>query len=82
MSRSHRKTPIRGMCGSRRASEKDDKRKFNRKMRRVNKALIASAEDKDALILRHKDEVANVYKFSKDGKIWLGKKIDPKDKRK
>lgn len=82
MSRSHRKTPIRGACGSRRASEKDDKRKHNRKMRRVNKALIANVEDKDALILRHKDEVSNVYKFSKDGKFYWGKKINPKDMRK
>jgi hypothetical protein len=83
MSRSKRKTPIRGMCGSRHhLSEKEEKRKFNRKMRRINKKLIAGAEDHDALVLKHKDEIEDAWGFSKDGKKWFGNKIDIKELRK
>ena len=82
MSRSVRKTPKRGMCGSRHhISEKDDKRRFNRKMRRKNKVLTVRAADED-VVFKHKDEIEDVWGFSKDGKIWLGKKIDPKEMRK
>lgn len=83
MSRSRRKTPIRGMAGSRHhLSEKEDKRKFNRKMRHVNKKLLTRMEDPDSIILKHKDEIEDVWGFRKDGKIYLGKKIDPKEMRK
>jgi len=83
MSRSTRKTPKRGMAGSRHhISEKDDKRRFNRKMRRTNKALLETSTDTDGLVLKHKDEIEDVWSFRKDGKIWLGKKIDIKEMRK
>jgi hypothetical protein len=71
------------MCGSRHhVSEKEEKRKFNRKMRRTNKALLGNAEDHDALVLKHKDEIADVWSFSKDGKVWWGSKLNPKETRK
>lgn len=83
MSRSRRKTPIRGMCGSRhRVSEKDDKRRFNRKMRRVNKVLLATSDDSERLVLRHKDEIEDVWSFKKDGKFRFDPKRDPKEMRK
>lgn len=76
MSRSQRKTPVRGMCGSRHhVSEKDDKRRFNRKMRRTNKQILDNTADHDSLILKHKDEVEDIWGFKKDGKV----RFNPKD---
>lgn len=72
MSRSRRKSPFIGLTGHKR-SEKDDKRRFNRKMRRINKTSLVNTQDTDALVLKHKDEVENVYSFNKDGK----QRIDP-----
>ena len=51
-------------------------------MRRINKKLIAKAEDHDGLVLKHKDEIEDVWSFSKDGKKWFGKNLDPKEMRK
>jgi len=78
MSRSKRKTPVRGICGSRHhISEKTEKRKANRKMRRKNKVLLETSSNLDQLLFKHKDEVEDVYGWSKDGKI----RFDPKDPR-
>jgi hypothetical protein len=82
MSRSKRKSPAGGLAAGRHTSEKDDKRKFNRKMRRINKRLVAKAEDHDALVLKHKDEVEDVWGFAKDGKVWWGDRWGKKELRK
>lgn len=83
MSRSRRKTPVRGMCGSRHhASEKDDKRRFNRKMRRKNKVVLETVSDTEALVLKHKDEIEDVWAFNKDGKQRFDPKKFPKEMRK
>lgn len=82
MSRSRRKTKIRGMCGSRHhVSEKEDKRKFNRKMRRVNKVLLGVSDDSEKLVLKHKDEIEDVWGFKKDGKRYR-KDMPDKEMRK
>lgn len=82
VSRSRKKSPAGGLAGGRHTSEKDDKRKFNRKMRRVNKKLIDNTDDHDALVLRHKDEVEDVWGFAKDGKTWWGNRRSQKEMRK
>lgn len=83
MSRSRRKNPIIGMCGSRHhTSEKEDKRFFNRKMRHRNKRLLETADDYDDLVFAHKDEVEDVWGFSKDGKQRIDPKKFPKEMRK
>ncbi len=63
MSNSYKKTPIHGNTKS--CSEKQDKRKANRKLRRVNK--IAINEDLEPKKLR---EVSDIWSFNKDGKWY------------
>ena len=83
MARSRRKTPVIGMCGSRHhASEKTEKRKFNRKMRRANKHIISAHVVDENILFKHKDEVEDVWGFSKDGKQRIDPKRHPKEMRK
>lgn len=63
MSRSRRKTPICGITTAR--SEKDDKRRANRKLRRLTRT-----DPEKNLVMR---DVSDVWSFAKDGK-W---RIDP-----
>lgn len=74
MSRSRRKTPIKGIGAS---SDKEDKRLANRKLRRVTHTLLrcTSLEDDD-LILPEIRDVSDVWDMGKDGKM----RIDPSDK--
>lgn len=72
MSKSYRKTPIFGMCGSR-VSEKFDKRKANRKLRKRIKSNIKKGYTLIFPLLR---EVSDVWEFAKDGKIYNHKIID------
>ena len=46
-------------------------------MRRKNKVLLETSSNLDQLLFKHKDEVEDVYGWSKDGKI----RFDPKDPR-
>lgn len=83
MSRSRKKTPIRGNCGSRHhVSEKEEKRKFNRKMRRTNRQILKTNDDLEGAVFRHKDEVEDVWGFSKDGKHRFDPNKWPKEMRK
>jgi hypothetical protein len=67
MSRSHKKTPVRGVTGAR--SERTDKRQVNRALRkRVRKALL---DDPDRLIAPDRREVRDVWQMAKDGKYFL-----------
>jgi hypothetical protein len=65
MSRSRRKKPILGITTA--ASEQQDKRLANRKLRR---RLRQIPPDEDA-ILPEQREVSNIWAFDKDGKRWL-----------
>jgi len=62
MSRSKKKTRIHGNTTA--ASEKEDKRKANRKLRRLVRERMRSRNEH----LPRLREVSNVYSFNKDGK--------------
>lgn len=64
MSRSRRHTPIFGITISQ--SEKQDKRRANRVLRRVVRQCHGH-DEKPLPLLR---EVSNVWGFDKDGKAW------------
>jgi len=74
MSRSRRKTPIGSWCGS--ASEKDDKRICNRKLRHTNKIKLNHYEDDTIFMIQ--DESLSAWDMNKDGKMYFGDmKNDP-----
>ena len=64
MSRSKRKTPIFGMTTA--ESEKQDKRKANRLLRRLSRAMLGQGEELLPVIR----EVSSVWAFDKDGKRY------------
>lgn len=65
MSRSYRHNPIAAIAGS--GSEKWDKQKANRKLRKRVKDAIRN--NKEIPLLR---EVSNVWMMNKDGKMYFG----------
>jgi hypothetical protein len=77
MSRSVRKTKIFGNCSAN-TSEKQDKRKCNRKVRRINKVLVTH-EDDEHLIGKH--EAIDTWSMRKDGRHYW-KDAEPGDMRK
>ncbi|WP_020528637.1 hypothetical protein [Flexithrix dorotheae] len=64
MSRSRKKIKIRGISTA--DSEKQNKRRANRKLRRIISQKIKTGEDKFPEL----KEVSNVWCFDKDGKIF------------
>lgn len=68
MSRSRRKTPIRGWTMS--PSEKEYKRHHNRRFRRITRERL-QCEDYDSAPV-DPNEISNVWNWSKDGKYWWG----------
>ena len=68
MSRSYRHTTIIPNGGT---SEKDDKKRYNRKVRRNTRELLSTEYEKDDLILPTKKDLSNVWDMSKDGKHYL-----------
>jgi hypothetical protein len=76
MSRSRKKTPVRGVTGAR--SEKTDKRQVNRALRnRVRNALL---DDPDRGLAPDPRKIRDVWDMAKDGKYFL-KDPRPKDFR-
>jgi hypothetical protein len=75
MSRSKKKTPKTGITSA--ETEKENKRKANRKFRRVTKVLVKKSDD----LLPITKETSNVWSFDKDGKQFL-KSPTKKDLRK
>lgn len=75
MSRSEKKTKIRGITGAK--SEKENKQDANRKYRRIVKQKVKSNESD----LPDIKEVSNVWSFDKDGKIY-DSEMTEKDLRK
>ena len=65
MSRSYRHTPISGIAC--RDTEKQDKRRANRKLRRITRSALRQKR-----ILPLVREVSNRWLFGKDGKSWKG----------
>ena len=75
MSRSEKKTKIRGITSAK--SEKENKQDANRKYRRIVKQKVKSNESELPKI----KEISNVWSFDKDGKTYDSKMTD-KDLRK
>lgn len=65
MSRSRKKTPIRGMTLA--DSEKQDKRLANRKIRRVNKIRVTGDQEP-----AHVRELSDPWGMDKDGRQYFG----------
>ena len=82
MSRSKRKTPILGFTCAK--SEKDDKRRANRKLRRIVKTGIRVSNKKalETYESLDKRDVSNVWSFEKDGKRYIIRNKDKKWMRK
>jgi hypothetical protein len=66
MSRSYRKTPIRGIAGD---SEKEDKKIANAKFRKRSKQKLHEGRINE--LPYDLDEVHNVWSMAKDGKYYL-----------
>ena len=64
MSRSKRKTPILPNCQA--SSEKSEKRKANRKLRRIVKQKLAVPDGE----LPQKKEISDIWNWEKDGKSY------------
>lgn len=64
MSRSRRKTPVDGMTTAR--SEKQDKRLYNRRYRRVTKQMVHVEPERE--LLPHLREYSDPWGMDKDGK--------------
>ena len=78
MSRSKKRTPVCGMTGA--ASEKLDKRLYNRRYRRVCKQAIHVDAARELLPLLR--EYSNVGAMDKDGKAWFDPENRPELLRK
>jgi hypothetical protein len=78
MSKSKKKTSIGGITTS--CSEKQDKRLYNRRFRRICKQIINA--DFDCELLPHLREYSNPWAMDKDGKVWFDAKKFPKLMRK
>ncbi|HEY8559925.1 MAG TPA: hypothetical protein VIL74_05950 [Pyrinomonadaceae bacterium] len=76
MSRSKRKTSITGRCAG---SEKQDKRDYNRRFRRVCKQFLRIDYEKELPLL---EEYSNPWAMNKDGKRWFDARIFPEAMRK
>lgn len=77
MSRSRRKTPIRGMSSA--DSEKQDKRMANRKLRRRVRSALRVEPEAPLPRLR---EVSNPWSMDKDGKRFFDPERCPQEMRK
>lgn len=69
MSHSRKKIPIGGITGA--GSEKEEKRKANRKTRRVVKEALHNSPVPE--VLPHLKEVSDTWTMSKDVKIYFGR---------
>lgn len=69
MSHSRKKIPIGGITGA--GSEKEEKRKANRKTRRVVKEALHNSPGPE--VLPHLKEVSDTWTMSKDVKIYFGR---------
>jgi hypothetical protein len=78
MSRSRKKTSITGITFS--PSEKQDKRLYNRRYRRVCKQNLESNIETE--LLPHLRDYSNPWSMNKDGKKWFDAKKYPKNMRK
>jgi hypothetical protein len=78
MSRSKKRTPIAAMNGA--CSEKQDKRDYNRRYRRVCKQFLHVTPECE--LMPHLREYSNPWAMAKDGKVWFDPQTYPKRVRK
>jgi hypothetical protein len=78
MSGSRKKTPISGITTA--ASEKQDKRIANRRVRRAVKQVLHALEDPE--VLPHRRELTDPWTMAKDGKRWFDARRFPEVLRK
>ncbi len=78
MSRSKKRTPFWGFSSAR--SEKQDKRDYNRRYRRVSKQFLRVYPECD--VMPHLREYSNPWAMSKDGKVWFDPQQHPERMRK
>lgn len=76
MSRSTRKTPVRGITTA--DSEKADKAAAHRKIRRAVRVAVKQGTD----LLPHERELSNPWSMDKDGKFRFDPQANPKLMRK
>lgn len=72
MSRSKKKRPYAGHSTS--DSEKKDKQKTNRTLRRVNKVLLHEDRNEE---LKERRQVSDVWAYAKDGKARFNPRAKP-----
>lgn len=77
MSRSRRKTPIRGITTAQ--SEKQDKRIANRRLRRRVRSALRVEPEAPLPVLR---EVSNAWSMDKDGRWFFDPERYPREMRK
>ena len=78
MARSRKKTPVHGMTTA--SSEKEDKRFYNRRFRRVSKQALRVNPERE--VLPHLREYSNPWCMDKDGKVRFDPKKHPELMRK
>ncbi|HUQ34604.1 MAG TPA: hypothetical protein VM095_20965 [Pyrinomonadaceae bacterium] len=78
MSRSRKRTPVWGMSSS--SSEKQDKRDYNRRYRRISKQFLHVNPDGE--LMPHLRDYSNPWCMSKDGKKRFDPKLHPERMRK
>ena len=78
MSRSRKRTPIWGRSSS--TSEKEDKRDYNRRYRRMCKQFLHVHPDCE--LMPHLREYSDDWGMAKDGKVWFDKQLYPERMRK
>jgi hypothetical protein len=78
MARSRKKTPVQGMTTAN--SEKQDKRLYNRRFRRISKQAIHVESERE--VLPHLKEYSNPWCMDKDGKARFDPKKHPEWMRK
>lgn len=78
MSRSRKHTPICAINGA--SSEKQDKRLYNRRYRRVCKQHLGVQPGR--VLVPHLREYSNLWAMAKDGKVWFDPRRYPERMRK
>ena len=78
MSRSKKRTSIWGINGA--CSEKQDKRLYNRRYRRVGKQFLHV--NPECELMPHLREYSNPWAMAKDGKVWFNAEEYPERMRK
>jgi hypothetical protein len=80
MGKSIKKNPFSGMTKSK--TNKKDKRIANKQFRMEIKQKLKHMYDPEAEVFPEKEEISNVYNFTKDGKFRFNPKVYPKLMRK